>query len=54
MKLLLENGADVNAVGGRFGSALYAASFRGSEAIVNILLENKAEVNAEGEEYGQK
>ena len=36
MKLLLENGADVNAEGERFGNALQAASFRGSEAIIKV------------------
>ena len=47
MKLLLENGADVNAKGGIFWNALHAASQRGEEAIVKLLLENGAEVNAE-------
>jgi ankyrin repeat protein len=52
VKLLLENGAEVNAEGGKYGNALQAASFRGNEAIVKLLLENGAEVNAEGGEYG--
>jgi ankyrin repeat protein len=40
VKLLLENGAEVNAKGGEYGNALQAASFRGNEAIVKLLLEN--------------
>ena len=51
VKLLLENGADVNAKGGVFWIALHAASQRGEEAIVKLLLENGAEVNAEGGQY---
>ena len=52
MKLLLENGAEVNAEGGTLGNALQAASYSGSEAIVKLLLENGAEVNAEGGFFG--
>jgi ankyrin repeat protein len=52
VKLLLENGAEVNAEGGEYGNALQAASFRGNEAIVKLLLENGAEVNAEGGNMG--
>ena len=52
MKMLLENGAEVNAEGGEYGNALQAASYGGNEAIVKLLLENGAEVNAEGGEYG--
>ena len=48
VKLLLENGAEVNAKGGIFGNALQAASFIRNEEIVKLLLENGAEVNAEG------
>jgi ankyrin repeat protein len=48
VKLLLENGAEVNAEGGEYGNALQAASYRGNKAIVKLLLENGAEVNAEG------
>ena len=52
MKLLLENGAEVNAEGGEYGSALQAASFGGEQAIVKLLLKNGAEVNAEAGIYG--
>jgi hypothetical protein len=51
-RLLLEQGADVNAQGGVCGNALQAASFRGHEAVVQLLLDKGAEVNAQGGEYG--
>ena len=35
---LVEKGADVNAQGGECGSALWAASMNGHEAIVGLLL----------------
>jgi hypothetical protein len=40
--LLLENGADVNALGGKYGSALQAASSEGHKPIVRLLLEKGA------------
>ena len=49
---LLENGAEVNAQGGRYGNALQAASSEGHEAVVKLLLEKGAEVNAQGGFYG--
>ena len=51
-QLLLENDADVNARGGKYGNALQAASYQGSEAIVQLLIENGADINAQGGEYG--
>ena len=42
-KLLLESGADVNAVGGKFATALQAAAEQGSDKLVNILLDSGAE-----------
>jgi ankyrin repeat protein len=39
VELLLEKGAYVNAQGGRYGSALQAASSRGYKEIVQLLLE---------------
>ena len=51
-KLQLDQGAQVNAQGGRYGNALQAASARGYEQIVKMLLDNKAEVNAQGGHYG--
>jgi ankyrin repeat protein len=46
--LLLEKGADVNAQGGDYGNALYAASNRGHDSVVTLLLEKGADVNAQG------
>ena len=40
VRLLLENGANVNAKGGVHGNALQAASVRGHEAVVRLLLED--------------
>ncbi|KAH7359929.1 hypothetical protein BKA66DRAFT_562105 [Pyrenochaeta sp. MPI-SDFR-AT-0127] len=48
VKLLLEYGADVNAQGGRYSSALQAASANGYEAVVELLLEKGADINAQG------
>jgi ankyrin repeat protein len=52
VKLLLDKGADVNAQGGHFGSALYEASARGHEAVVKLLLDKGADVNAQGGRFG--
>jgi hypothetical protein len=51
-KLLIENGADVNAQGGHYGNALQTASYKGHEAIVKLLIEHGADVNAQGGHYG--
>ncbi|KAJ4300817.1 hypothetical protein N0V90_002905 [Kalmusia sp. IMI 367209] len=51
-KMLLNQGAEVNAQGGDYGNALQAASAEGHEQIVKILLDSKAEVNAPGGYYG--
>lgn len=53
-KLLLEHcpDIDVNAQGGRFGSALQAAAFSGQTESVKLLLDKKANVNAAGGKYG--
>ncbi|KAJ4296903.1 hypothetical protein N0V90_006951 [Kalmusia sp. IMI 367209] len=45
-------GADVNHVGGRFGTAIQAASYHGHEDIVGILLSSGAQVKIEGGEFG--
>jgi ankyrin repeat protein len=45
---LLEAGADVNAQGGRHGSALQGASAKGYEQTVQRLLEAGADGNAQG------
>ncbi|KAK4117923.1 hypothetical protein N657DRAFT_584570, partial [Parathielavia appendiculata] len=51
-RLLLDNGADVNAQGGQYGTALQAAASKGEMEIVRLLLDNGADVNAQGGEYG--
>ncbi|KAF1925827.1 HET-domain-containing protein [Didymella exigua CBS 183.55] len=51
-RLLLYQGADVNAQGGEYGNALYAASVEGHEQVVKMLLDKGADVNAQGGEYG--
>ena len=40
VELLLRNGADVNAQGGVYGTALQAASYGGHEKVVELLLSN--------------
>jgi ankyrin repeat protein len=49
--LLLENGADLNADGGKYGNALQAASMEGYSAMVLLLLRSGAEVNAQSGQY---
>jgi hypothetical protein len=49
---LLKQGANVNAEGHIYGSALQAASVRGHESIVRVLLENGADIDAYGGWYG--
>ena len=51
-ELLLAERADVNALGGHYGSALQAASYRGYKDIVELLLARGAEANASGGHYG--
>ena len=51
IKILLENGASVNAQGGYYGNALQAAASRGHNETVRLLLENGANVNAQGGEH---
>ena len=45
---LLQKGADVNAQGGYYDSALQAASGEGHQEIVQLLLERGADINAQG------
>jgi hypothetical protein len=52
-RVLLKYGADVNAQGGYFGSALQAASAGGHDRVVQRLLENGADVNTQGGHYGR-
>lgn len=51
-KLLLDQGADVNAQCGSYGNALQAASFKGYEAVVQLLIFAGADVNAIGGRFG--
>jgi hypothetical protein len=49
---LIGKGADVNAQGGYFGNALYAASWEGHQETVQLLLDKGADVNAQGGYFG--
>lgn len=49
VKLLLDAGANVNARGGYFGTAIQAALFFGHKEIIQILLDRGAETNAKDE-----
>ena len=49
VKLLVQNGADVNAPGGRYGSPLSSALYSGWDDVVEFLLENGANATAQGE-----
>lgn len=51
-QLLLKQGAQADAQGGRWGNALQAASYGGHKRVVKMLLDNKADVNARGGPYG--
>ena len=52
VRLLLENEADVNAKGGRYGDVLQAASSQGHVQAVQLLLHYGADVNAQGGYFG--
>ena len=52
VSLLLAGGADPNARGGLYGSALQVAAFEGHEPIVKLLLSNKADVDEEDGLHG--
>jgi ankyrin repeat protein len=49
---LLEKGAEVDAQGEDYGTALHAASSGGYEKVVRLLLEKGINVNAQGGIYG--
>ncbi|KAH5552913.1 hypothetical protein HBI25_177950 [Parastagonospora nodorum] len=51
-RMLLDQGAEVNKQGGRYGNALHAASLRGHKRIVQILIKAGAEVDAQNGDYG--
>ncbi|CAG8909907.1 unnamed protein product [Penicillium egyptiacum] len=52
VQILLDHGADINALGGDYGNALQAACYRGHDKIVLLLLEHGADVDAQGGYYG--
>ena len=52
VQTLLENGADINAQGGRYGNSLQAASLNGHYEVVRMLVENGADINAQGGRFG--
>jgi ankyrin repeat protein len=52
VKLLLDRGANINAMGGAFGNALQIASSRGNKEIAELLLDRGADINAQGGEHG--
>jgi ankyrin repeat protein len=52
VKMFLNENADVNKQGGKYGNPLQAASKNGHEVIVQLLLENGGDVNADGGFYG--
>lgn len=45
VKWLLDQGAEVNAIGGEYHTALQAASYNGHDKIVELLLHNRANAN---------
>jgi ankyrin repeat protein len=51
-RTLLDKGANVNAQGGEYGSALQAALVNGHKEVATLLLDKGANVNAQGGEYG--
>ena len=53
IKLLLENGAEVNTQGGFYGNALQAAAaLKGCKELVPLFLKKGADVNSQGGHYG--
>ncbi|KAJ5980211.1 hypothetical protein N7481_007509 [Penicillium waksmanii] len=52
IQALLNHNAHVNAISGKYGTALQAAAYAGNIGTVRLLLENGAEVNTEGGYFG--
>jgi ankyrin repeat protein len=52
VKMLLDKGADVNALSDTCDTALRAASSEGHEQLVELLLDKGANVNAQGGHHG--
>lgn len=51
-KLLLDAGANINALGGTYGTALIVAIKEGEESLMRLLLKRGVDVNLVGGEYG--
>jgi ankyrin repeat protein len=51
-RLLLDQGAEVNTPGGRYGNALHAASLKGHNQVVRMLLKAGANIDAQSGDYG--
>ena len=49
---LIQEEIDINAQGGKYGTALVAASREGYSEVVQLFLDNGADVNAQGGDYG--
>jgi ankyrin repeat protein len=52
IQLLLKKGAEVDAEGGTYGSALMAAAHKGRRTIVELLFNQDADINASGGLFG--
>jgi ankyrin repeat protein len=52
VRMLIENGADVNKSGGPHGNALQAASYDGNKDVMRLLIASGANVNAQGGKFG--
>lgn len=52
VKILIQQGADLNAQGGAYDTALQAAASSGHGGIVRLLLDAGANINAKGGRYG--
>ena len=52
VSLLLDRGANINAVGKECGTALVVAAYGGKTQIVSLLLDRGAEINKAGDDYG--
>ncbi|KAF3931705.1 Ankyrin-1 [Dactylella cylindrospora] len=52
MEILIEAGADVNAVGGRFGTALHVAAYTHDCERIEVLLKHSARLDLQSPKYG--
>lgn len=49
---LLDVGSEVNATGGKYGTALIAAAFCGHQDMIHLLFDSGADINITGGKYG--